>query len=283
MEGFKKLPKMACFKEGGHIGKEHCSGGKVYKKAGGEIDKADIAQDKKIVKKAIAMHDKQEHEGEHTDLSKLRKGGRAKKETGTVKKFKTGGGVYGAKKDEADKKAIAEEKKIVPKKASAPSKASEKPAMKGSDVKKEKSLPAGDRDVMKKVKPTGDKMAMAPSAAMTQTPFEAEEDMPGYADGGGIVDYVRNKILGTPAQNAQARRDMQALARQRGMMGGMAAAGNAMDNAIQGAPLGAAQGADGLGRAATNVSPQPGITPGRYKEGGDVHVHHHYHGVNDPF
>ena len=44
-----------------------------------EMEK-DIKQDKAIVKKAFAMHDKQEHEGEKTDLSKLRKGGRMKKD-----------------------------------------------------------------------------------------------------------------------------------------------------------------------------------------------------------
>lgn len=37
--------------------------------------KQDIAQDKKLIKKAIAMHDKQEHPGKKTNLSKLRKGG----------------------------------------------------------------------------------------------------------------------------------------------------------------------------------------------------------------
>ena len=41
--------------------------------------KMDVAQDKKMIKKAFAMHDKQEHKGEHTDLSKLRKGGMPKK------------------------------------------------------------------------------------------------------------------------------------------------------------------------------------------------------------
>ena len=49
-------------------------------------ESADIAQDKKIVKKAIGIHDKQQHEAP-TDLSKLKKGGRAKKEVGTVKKY----------------------------------------------------------------------------------------------------------------------------------------------------------------------------------------------------
>jgi hypothetical protein len=44
-----------------------------------EMMDSDMAQDKKLIKKAIAMHDKQEHKGEHTNLSKLRKGGMAKK------------------------------------------------------------------------------------------------------------------------------------------------------------------------------------------------------------
>jgi len=48
--------------------------------------KADIKQDKAIVKKAFKMHDKQEHKGgKGTDLSKLKKGGMA------MKKMATGG------------------------------------------------------------------------------------------------------------------------------------------------------------------------------------------------
>ena len=39
------------------------------------MDKKDLAQDKKLIKKAIAMHDKQEHPGKKTNLSKLKKGG----------------------------------------------------------------------------------------------------------------------------------------------------------------------------------------------------------------
>jgi len=35
----------------------------------------DIKQDKKLIKKAFAMHDKQEHPGKHTNLTKLKKGG----------------------------------------------------------------------------------------------------------------------------------------------------------------------------------------------------------------
>lgn len=38
-------------------------------------DKADEAADKKLIKKAFAMHDKQEHPGKKTNLTKLKKGG----------------------------------------------------------------------------------------------------------------------------------------------------------------------------------------------------------------
>ena len=45
-----------------------------------ESMKEDIKQDKAIVKKAFKMHDAQEHKGgKGTDLSKLKKGGMAKK------------------------------------------------------------------------------------------------------------------------------------------------------------------------------------------------------------
>jgi hypothetical protein len=40
--------------------------------------KNDMAQDKKTVKKAVGMHDKQMHGGKKTDLTKLKKGGMAK-------------------------------------------------------------------------------------------------------------------------------------------------------------------------------------------------------------
>jgi hypothetical protein len=52
-----------------------------YMKKGGmasdakEDTKMDKKQDKAMIKKAFAMHDKQEHKGEHTNLSKLKKGG----------------------------------------------------------------------------------------------------------------------------------------------------------------------------------------------------------------
>ena len=37
--------------------------------------KSDLAQDKKMVKKAIAMHDKQMHGGKKTNMASLKKGG----------------------------------------------------------------------------------------------------------------------------------------------------------------------------------------------------------------
>lgn len=42
-----------------------------------EDTKVDTAQDKALIKKAFAMHDAQEHKGEHTNLTKLSKGGSA--------------------------------------------------------------------------------------------------------------------------------------------------------------------------------------------------------------
>jgi hypothetical protein len=48
------------------------------------MNKEDIKQDKKLIKKAFGMHDKQEHPGKHTDLSKLKKGGMPKMAKGGV-------------------------------------------------------------------------------------------------------------------------------------------------------------------------------------------------------
>jgi hypothetical protein len=68
--------KMALFKKGGEMAKSNMK----------EDMKADIKQDKAIVKKAFKMHDKQEHKGSKgTDLSKLKKGGMAMSKMGSVK------------------------------------------------------------------------------------------------------------------------------------------------------------------------------------------------------
>ena len=193
MEDFKTLPKMKFFKEGGHAKaeKEMCYGGSTSKKmkSGGEVD--DEKQDKALIKKAFKQHDEAEHDKEPTEI-KLKKGGRSKKEKGTVKKFKSGGevkNVYEAKKSAGDLDNIEKVKDIKPKKAAAPSKAAEKPAMKGSDVAKEKSKPAGDAEKIKKVTPTGDKKAEAASGAKEMpNKYKKGGNVKKYADGRKVMD-----------------------------------------------------------------------------------------------
>ena len=109
MEGFTKMVKMQHFKEGGKVNVMHkggttkvmCAGGK-YKEGGLADVKQDEKTAKKVVKSAFGMHDNQLHDGEKTDLSKLRKGGRAKKEGGNVRKYKA------APTKEEAKAAVAE-------------------------------------------------------------------------------------------------------------------------------------------------------------------------------
>ena len=72
----------ALFKEGGMAKKDMESKAEERKEM-----KVDEAQDKKLIKKAFGMHDKQEHSGKHTDLSKLKKGGMA------MKKYAKGGSI----------------------------------------------------------------------------------------------------------------------------------------------------------------------------------------------
>jgi len=54
----------------------------------------DLIEDKKLIKKAFGMHDKQEHPGKKTDLSKLKKGGMTMKKMcsgGKAKRYDEGG------------------------------------------------------------------------------------------------------------------------------------------------------------------------------------------------
>jgi hypothetical protein len=182
MDGFKTLPKIQHFKEGGSIQRQVHNFTKRDRKS---VEEADTKQDKKIVKKAFGMHDSQQHD-EKTDLSGLKKGGRAKKEKGTVKKFKVGGSVdneYSNKKSSGDLDNIAKVKDIKPGKATATSKAAVKPNFKGSDVEKEKSKPAGEKDFIKKVKPTGDKKADALSGAKGPDAYKKGGKIKKMADG----------------------------------------------------------------------------------------------------
>jgi len=68
------------------VGQEFATADKGKKFKGGGMAKEDMkmdkAQDKAMIKKAIGMHDKQEHKGEKTDLSALKKGGKVKKMAG---------------------------------------------------------------------------------------------------------------------------------------------------------------------------------------------------------
>ena len=59
-------------------------GGKVTKGTyvGGHDSKADLIADKQLIRRAMKMHDIQEHKGNHTDLSKLKKGGPVHKAAG---------------------------------------------------------------------------------------------------------------------------------------------------------------------------------------------------------
>jgi hypothetical protein len=77
--GLSKLPtevrnKMGYMKKGGMAKKKMKMGGMAYK----EGSKADMAQDKKTVKKAVGMHEKQLHGGKKSDLAKLKSGGMTK-------------------------------------------------------------------------------------------------------------------------------------------------------------------------------------------------------------
>ena len=65
--------------------------GKTFKE-GGAMKHSDIKMDKKVVKKAVGMHDKQQHGGKKTNLSKLAKGG------GIESKGKTKGKMIAMKK-----------------------------------------------------------------------------------------------------------------------------------------------------------------------------------------
>ena len=245
MEGFKSLPKMQCFKEGGHAKVKKMCGGGSYKK-GGEV-KEDLAQDKKMIKKAFKEHDKAEHDKSEPTEIKLKKGGRAKKEAGTVKKYKAGGevmGVYKAKKTAEDDKSMDKAKNFKPKMIKEGGKV-------GSDVSKEKTKPSGDAVKMEKVKPTGNKKAEAKSGAKEMpNKYKKGGAVKKYADGGGVMGAIsdigtklKNNIMGTPEQNRIAQQNidrykMHKAAEKAAMLGGMPAPLAAQQGAMAGAQMG---------------------------------------------
>jgi hypothetical protein len=94
-EEFMKADKGRKFKEGGALKETDAESNPGlaklptevrnkmgYMKKGGMADakedmKMDKKQDKSMIKKAVGMHDKQQHEGKKTNLSTLKKGGMA--------------------------------------------------------------------------------------------------------------------------------------------------------------------------------------------------------------
>jgi hypothetical protein len=62
------------------VGEEFLKADKGRKfKEGGAMKHDDMKMDKKTIKKAVGMHDKQQHGGKKTDLAALKKGGKVKK------------------------------------------------------------------------------------------------------------------------------------------------------------------------------------------------------------
>jgi hypothetical protein len=71
-KGMHKMPDGKMMKDSDMPKKKMKMGGMAYKEGG----KADMMQDKKTVKKAVGMHEKQLHGGKKSDLAKLKHGGR---------------------------------------------------------------------------------------------------------------------------------------------------------------------------------------------------------------
>jgi len=189
MEGFKTLAKgVKCYKEGGSVYKSRHSEKREMSE--------DIAQDKKIVKKAFAMHDKQEHHGEKTDLSKLKKGGRAKKcGGGTVNRYKAGGevtNVYEAKKTSGDKDNIRKTKLIKPTKADAPS----------APIDKLKGIPMEFKKGGKIKKYSGEEGSYVTKAVDEMYKYAVPEFVRSAATS------LKNNVMGTPEQNRIAKEDI---------------------------------------------------------------------------
>jgi len=209
LEGFKKNPKVQCFREGGQVGykprKDHSESKEMAK---------DIKKDKAIVKKAVGQHESAKHKGEGKTELKLKSGGRCKKEGGNVRKYKTGGEVIGMKKTAEDKKDIAGIKK------------------KGSEPKK---------------KAPKTKQAPAKPMGMAKPEMPMEGELPMFEEGGNVLDRMgrrlRDNVMGTPEQNAAARSQLDKVAQQPGMMGAMERGARAMSGMGQAAPSG------GLGQA----------------------------------
>lgn len=268
MDSFRKLPKMktdiACYKEGGY----------VSRKSKKEEDHEDVEMDKAVIKKAVGQHESAKHKGEDKTELKLKKGGRAKKDAGSVRKYKTGGlsnpmkkggschkegGAISMKMDAEDKKKIAQVKKTKAGKADAPSAGAKKAPGKGVTN-------------------------MADGGATPEDIIKGQ---------GGVSEAERRALMqamGSGAGMPRRRRPMQTL--NMGVLGaGMGqGASQGVGQAAQAAQaggaqaLGAAQASQPMG-AAANPGPMGGATPmgpeqdilrglqavGKYMDGGSVY------------
>jgi hypothetical protein len=208
MDGFKSNPKMksdiACYKEGGSV---YSSRSKEKAE-----EKKDIVKDKKMIKKAVGQHESAKHKGEEKTEIKLKNGGRSKKECGTARKYKAGGGVCNPMKDggaiemkkgKDDKKAIAQTKKTKAGKANTPSAATGKKKESPKTVNK----PAG-KTMTASMIGTLPAAPEAPSAAMDM-PMDQPIEM---ADGSqvpgqmGMSDVERQALMQAMAQQQGRRR-----------------------------------------------------------------------------
>jgi len=96
------------------VGKEFMSAdkGKKFNK-GGDMKHSDVKMDKKVVKKAVKMHDEQLHGGKKTNLTKLAAGGVAKKVTKEMEyDYKTGKKSFAGSTAKRDAHAEKEGKRV---------------------------------------------------------------------------------------------------------------------------------------------------------------------------
>ena len=212
MEGFKKNPKIACFKEGGQVG---------YKsRKTADCDKSDVKQDKTIVKKAVGQHESAKHKGEGKTELKLKTGGRCKKEGGNVRKYKAGGEVgLTGNQDKIDKnhngKVDAEDFKLLKKKDGG----SIKKCKDGGEVIGMKKTAADKKDIAgikkkgsapKKAAPKT-KSAPAKKMTMAEPEFPMEGEMPAFQYGGnvavgqGTMSDMDRKMMEMERQRKMAR------------------------------------------------------------------------------
>ena len=97
------------------VGKEFMEAdkGRKFRQGGETMKHSDIKMDKKVVKKAVKMHDEQLHGGKKTNLTKLAAGGVAKKVTKDMEyDYKTGKKSFAGSTAKRDAHAEKEGKRV---------------------------------------------------------------------------------------------------------------------------------------------------------------------------